>query len=110
MIQVKVLDHSELAQKVANQHKIEEDEDLDYIECEQNVPIYKKINLNRQIDSREINNIEISSDLAKELIIQDENNHVQIFDKYETNPNDRPITPNPYYHYQKRKLLLIYKK
>jgi len=35
---------------------------------------------------------------------------VQILDKYESEPDLRPITPNPYYHYQKRKLLLIYKK
>ena len=56
-----------------------------------------------------MNNMQIDPDLANQLITQDENNQVQILEKFESK-EDRPITPNPYYHHQKRKLLLIYKK
>jgi hypothetical protein len=51
----------------------------------------------------------ISDELAANLIKQDENHPIHILDYFETK-EDRPITPNPYYHYQKRKLLLKYKK
>jgi hypothetical protein len=92
-------------------------------------PVMKNINLNRRLDEEQLNQISISDNLAKMLILQEPDSHIEIIEnnmqpdmtKFEDTieksrqsmfcqhsvglsetRNSLVATPNPFYHYQRR--------
>lgn len=87
------------------------------------LPIMRTINLNKTMSEDELNEVEIKSPLAQQLLLQDKsiedlNNckvkRQSLFDFPGLNKEPynafRGPTPNPFYHHQKRKLLVRYQE
>ena len=85
---------------------------------------FKTVNLNSRLDDSFLENLDIDSNLASYLLMQDESReqHQMLNFDQETKSGarygaesvsavkNRQITPNPFYHAQKRKLMHIYQK
>lgn len=97
--------------------------------AKQTVEIKKTVNLNRSIDDQELQNMHISTRTAEMLLLQNEDTIQPRTEQNSLNraappesgfqrptnstllsQSARPVTPNPFYHHQKRKLLIKYKQ